>query len=129
MRTPSRDDQDLYDQCVALQATIDEHNQEIANSALLFAMACEREVEQQATIEKQARESSEATLKLGERVQELQATITELTARLAESRANVGLQQATIEELEAENEALREILEQCGVDAGELIALKERDHE
>ena len=29
MRTPSRDDQDLYDQCVALQATIKEQSTEI----------------------------------------------------------------------------------------------------
>lgn len=74
-----------------LQATIDEHNQEIANSALLFAMACEREVEQQATIEEL------------ERTVEAKRQTIEHALMIDEKQQNkIAEQKATIEDLEAE---------------------------
>ena len=60
------------------QATITSLDKATINAAILHTSNMKIIKEQQATIDEQARESSEATLKLGERAQELHATIEEL---------------------------------------------------
>ena len=86
MRTPSRDDQDLYDQCVALQATIEELTGAKVRLSTIVDMQSLQNKHLQATIEELEADGVEVRKVTGNYIRSLKAqlgeantTITELT--------------------------------------------------
>ena len=106
MRTPSRDDQDLYDQCVALQATIDERDirvRELEDHMSQFGeQRREHEAGLQAVIVKLERtvEAKRQTIEHALMIDEKQQN------KIAEQKATIDEQSADIVILTNNNEAL-----------------------